>query len=167
MKRLMSAFYLTQHRPLPATEQPQYLSTDPPPTNTFPLGGFFLVSFNHPSPPPKKIFQLDEYFLVSYNWAPLVSRPWVGMSEYISAGLFPPVSFNWEGQGNLLNCQIRFSIINQYRRSGESYWNSFGLLEEADGHTGLLLGPKLWFLTEFRWRRDVHLGASLVAITVA
>ena len=71
-----------------------------------------------------------------------MSRPWVGMSEYISAGLFPPVSFNWEGQGNLLNCQIKFSIINQYRRSGESYWNSFGLLEEADGHNGAAAGTK-------------------------
>ena len=37
--------------------------------------------------------------------------------------------------------------------------NSSGISEEADGHKGSLLVPKLRFLVEFRGRREVHSGA--------
>ena len=40
------------------------------------------------------------------------------------------------------------------------------LPEEADGHKGPMLVPKLWFLMESSHRKEVYSGASSVAITV-
>ena len=69
----------------------------------------------------------------------------------------PTVSFNWDGAGNLLHCQIKLRISTntgdpRTRRDPDSS----ALPEKADGHKGLLLVPKLWFLVESSRRKEVH-----------
>ena len=94
----------------------------------------------HPS-----IFQLGGYSPVSFSQA----HP-------------PQVSFNWEGSGTCYtppNKTQDHQPIREIWEPGETPPDSSGLSKVADGRKGPLLVPRLWFLIEFQWRREVHSGS--------
>ena len=67
---------------------------------------------------------------------------------------------SWEGAGNRLHCQIKLRISTNTgdSRPGETYPNLSALPEEVNGLKGPLLVPKLQFLMESSWRKEVHSG---------
>ena len=75
-----------------------------------------------------------------------------------------PVSFSLAGAGTCYTPPNKTQIHQSTRKiqePGETYPNSSGLSEEADGHKGPLLVPRLRFLLEFRRRREVHSGSLI------
>ena len=49
--------------------------------------------------------------------------------------------------------------IRQIREPDETYPNFPALPKEVGGHKGLLLVPRVWFLVESSWRKDIHSGS--------
>ena len=119
-----------------ASDQPLTLTTQRRPLSLLQLSKTLYLS----TKPHSVSFHWVSISLVSFNQAP---------PQYLSTGrrqvpATPP------------NKTQDHQLIREIREPGKTYPNLSGLSEEAVGCKGPLLVPRLRFLVEFRWRREVH-----------
>ena len=131
------------------------LSTMEPPSESFNWGLGIL-------PPLPSVFQQDGHSSVSFQ---------LSTTQYLDTGwIYPrclsnasyPNTLTQRGQIPVISHQIKNSEsqpIWEIQEPGETYSNLSWTLEEVDGNKQPWLVTWLWFLIEFRWRREICSGS--------